>query len=46
MAQLSFGDSFDGPPSYGCGITVIHVNGIAFALLYAMIFAHPFERGL
>jgi len=26
------------------GITVIHVNGIAFALIYAMIFAHPLGR--
>ena len=51
MTQLTFGDSFEGPAPYGWGITVIHVNGIAFALLYATVFAQylpgePYIKGL
>ena len=51
MTQLTFGDSFEGPAPYGWGIAVIHVNGIAFALLYATVIAQylpgePYIKGL
>ncbi len=37
LNQLSFGDSFDGPPPYWLGLLQVHVNGIVFALLYATL---------
>jgi len=51
MTQLTFGESFEGPAPYGWGITVIHINGIIFALLYATLFGpllpgEPLVRGL
>ena len=39
MTQLTFGDSFEGPAPYGWGIFIIMMNGIAFAFLYATVFA-------
>jgi len=51
MAELCFGQSFDGPPPYWLGLVALHLNGIVFALLYATL-AGPllpgplFVRGL
>lgn len=51
MAELCFGESFDGEPPYWLGLLALHLNGIVFALLYATLIGPllpgtPFERGL
>jgi hypothetical protein len=38
LADLSFAESFDGPPPYWLGLLALHLNGIVFALLYATVF--------
>lgn len=37
MADLCFGESFDGKPPYWLGLVALHLNGIVFALLYATL---------
>jgi len=51
LAELSFGESFDGKPPYWLGLLQIHLNGIVFALLYATVVARylpgePVVKGL
>ena len=38
LAEMSFGESFDGEPPYWLGLLALHLNGIVFALLYATVF--------
>ncbi len=35
IAEISWGESFDGKPPYWMGFTAIHLNGILFAFVYA-----------
>lgn len=44
MANLTYGESFEGPPSYWAGQAVVYVNGVFFALLYAAAVA-PYIPG-
>lgn len=44
MADYTYGDSFDSPPSYWAGQIVIYFNGVVFALFYATIVG-PFLPG-
>ncbi len=44
MANLTYGESFDGPPSYWAGQAVVYINGVFFALLYAAAVA-PYIPG-
>ncbi len=37
MAELCFGESFDGEPPYWLGLIVLHLNGIVFAFVYATV---------
>ncbi len=37
MADLCFGETFDGDPPYWLGLVALHLNGIVFALLYATL---------
>ena len=51
LAELSFGESFQGRPPYWLGLVALHLNGIVFALLYATLFGPwlpgiPLVRGL
>ena len=39
LSELSFTDSFQGPPPYALGLIALHLNGIVFALLYSAVFA-------
>ena len=39
MANLTYGESFDGDPPYWSGQFTIYFNGVFFALLYATVFA-------
>lgn len=39
MADYTFGDSFEGQPSYWAGQVVIYFNGVVFALFYATVVA-------
>ena len=36
MADICWGESFDGKPPYWMGFIVIHLNGIIFALVYSL----------
>ncbi len=51
MADLSYGDSFEGEPSYWAGQIAVYMNGIFFAFLYATVIGphlpgEPVVRGL
>ena len=37
MADLCFGDAFDGAPPYWLGLIALHLNGVVFALFYATL---------
>ena len=37
LNQLTFAESFDGPPPYWLGLLQVHVNGVVFALLHATL---------
>jgi len=39
MAELTYGQSFEGPAPYWAGQAVIYLNGIFFALIYATVVA-------
>ncbi len=39
MAELTYGDSFEGQAPYWAGQAVIYLNGIFFALIYATVVA-------
>ncbi len=50
MAELTYGQSFEGAPPYWAGQAVIYMNGVFFALLYATVVAQylpgpPLLRG-
>jgi hypothetical protein len=51
LADLTFRESFDGAPPYWLGLLAVHLNGIVFALVYAMLVGPllpgvPLLRGL
>jgi uncharacterized membrane protein YagU involved in acid resistance len=51
IAELTWGESFDGKAPYWMGFAAIHMNGIIFALLYSTVVAQylpgiPVVRGL
>ncbi len=51
MAELTFGETFEGPVPYRAGLAVIYMNGIFFTLLYATVVARylpgiPLLRGV
>ena len=45
IAELTWGESFQGKAPYWMGFTAIHMNGIIFALLYATV-AAPLLPGI
>lgn len=50
MAELTYGQTFEGDPPYWAGQIVIYFNGVFFALLYATVVAQylpgiPLVRG-
>ena len=51
MAELTFGESFEGPAPYWSGQAVIYMNGMFLAFLYATVVAQylpgiPLVRGI